>query len=50
MQFEHIQRARKDSQGEIREAVPQTDTGGLVLVYQGEREKKSQGTRQKSWT
>ncbi len=28
--FQHIQFARKDSQQDLKQAVPQTDTGGLV--------------------
>jgi len=30
------------------ETVPKTDTGGLVLVHQGQRVMSPEGTRQKS--
>ena len=47
-QFSDFSPPRKGSQGELFLFVPQTDTGGLVQVYQGDREKNVQGTRQKS--
>src|SRR5437773_10862197 len=45
-QFGRAQPPRKAPNGKPRAPVPQTDTGGRVRAYQGERVSPRQGTRQ----